>query len=300
VRTREEHVHQQNVNMYYARSSGEQTKFRPAVALMEVRTTGDVLRSNENLMLLNCSVNLMNRHYVTENFLDNHGRIEDVPLGYLAHILVGRNFYFPTGNEPAALIQLNWQQAFVVSGTSYVSYAAAASSLFGHSSPVESSIQWNLLAYSKLADGNTLVARVVSLNGLNWSPDRQLFLGSSSGLRGYNNFDLTGQKRLVYNIEDRFYLPGEVWIFRPGAALFVDGGSIWQEGGVFRNQQFHTSAGIGLRIENTKQQGSGVLRIDFAYNFDERKFGEIIISSTLLFSAFAEFGFISPMTTGLF
>jgi hypothetical protein len=77
-------------------------------------------------------------------------------------------------------------------------------------------------------------------------------------------------------------------------------GTVWNNSQDFSTLRLHSSVGIGLRIENIKQQGPGVIRIDVAYNFDKKRINGIVISSKVLFSAFNDFGFISPITTGLF
>jgi hypothetical protein len=69
---------------------------------------------------------------------------------------------------------------------------------------------------------------------------------------------------------------------------------MWMEEERFEQQRFHSSAGFGLRIENTKQSGSGIIRIDFAFNFDEKRFAQIIFSSDHLFRAFQNIENTSP------
>jgi outer membrane protein assembly factor BamA len=298
VRVRETYVHQQNLNGYYSLSFGRESIFRPSIAYVGVRTTGDSLRPNDNLGLVNVGLNFMDRKYVKGRFINNHGRVEDVPVGIFGNIVVGKNFYFPTGSEPQYLVQLDWQQAFTVGDNTYASYRLDGSSLFGRSSRNETVVEGNAGGYVRLGERNILAIRTAFIDGLRWSPDRQLFLGSNSGLRGYDNFTLTGQKLLNYSVEERVFFDNQIWIFRPGFTFFADGGSIWNYG-PFLDQQFHHSAGVGLRIENTKAQGLGIIRIDFAYNFDRRKFGQIILSGNLHFSAFNDFSFIAPTTTGL-
>jgi len=40
--------------------------------------------------------------------------------------------------------------------------------------------------------------------------------------------------------------------------------------------------------------GSGIIRIDFPFNFDDRRFTEVVISSDQLFKAFSDILFIAP------
>jgi hypothetical protein len=64
--------------------------------------------------------------------------------------------------------------------------------------------------------------------------------------------------------------------------------------------RWHSSAGFGIRVENMKATGTTALfRIDFAYNFDKRKFAEIIFTTDQLFSAFKPHNYRLPEIFGL-
>ena len=93
-------------------------------------------------------------------------------------------------------------------------------------------------------------------------------------------------------------------LHQPEPALLPGrGGSVsgWRDGlgqGIFAppgRQRFSNAAGIGLHIENTKVQGAGLIRIDWAINLDEQKPGQIIISSKLPFSAFLNLDGVSGL-----
>jgi hypothetical protein len=89
-----------------------------------------------------------------------------------------------------------------------------------------------------------------------------------------------------FNIEHRFFSDLEFLIFRLGSVFFFDTGMVWTQKDVFIKQRFHSSIGFGFRIENIKQSGSGILRIDFAFNLDQNRFAQVIFSSDHLFRAF--------------
>jgi len=95
-------------------------------------------------------------------------------------------------------------------------------------------------------------------------------------------------------LQYRIFTPLSFWIFNFGGELFVASGTAWPSGESVLRQQLHTSAGFGFRIENSAQQGSGIIRIDFPFNFDDRRFTEVVISSDQLFKAFSDILFIAP------
>ena len=300
TRVQENIIGRQLQTAFYSSSFGDELKWRPAIGIVRIHSSGPYLRSFDNLDLLNVSMNVMRRTYHERVFVDNHGRIEDVPEGILGNILVGRNFHLSHPDGPDYYLQANWLYSIAAGDFYYVSSTSSLNTYLGGTGHRETTLDGTLLQYMKPQSDQTLVARLSGTFGIDWSPERQMYLGTSNGLRGYNNFAFAGQHRLVYTLEYRYFSPASIWIFRPGATAFIDGGTIWDQDDNIRNQRFHHSVGLGLQIENTKQQGSGSIRIDLAYNADERRFAGIIISSGVFFSAFQDIGFISPVATGDF
>jgi len=168
----------------------------------------------------------------------------------------------------------------------YLGWEGSVTSYLGGSIGHETTLNLLLLNHVKVAELQTFLAWMTATAGFGWSDSRQILLGSSSGLRGYGEFDLAGDRRITYGIEHRIFSDIDIFIFRFGAAAFLDGGAAWfGEASPFK-QRFHHSAGVGLRIENTKLQGTGLLRIDVAMNLDRGQFSQVILSSTLPISAF--------------
>src|SRR5205823_1787405 len=120
---------------------------------------GTDLRPNDNLILVNFGLNFMHRRFTMERYLNNNGRIEDVATGYLGNIIIGRNFYYPNGNEPKLFVQASWQHAFGMADGWYLSYAIGGSSLFGNGSRNESVVQSSLVSYTKISERHVVVMR---------------------------------------------------------------------------------------------------------------------------------------------
>ncbi len=160
--------------------------------------------------------------------------------------------------------------------------------------PRDMTLDLELRYHQKWSQRHTFVTRLRYLRGDNWSPYRQLTLGGTNGLRGYDAYALSGRRLVLLNIEDRIFTPLELWIFRFGAVIFADFGDAWDTNEQFGIDQLHSSFGIGLRIENRIQSGSGILRIDFAFRPDKRGLAEVSVTTNQLFSAFTAIGFIPP------
>jgi hypothetical protein len=96
------------------------------------------------------------------------------------------------------------------------------------------------------------------------------------------------------HLQYRIFTPLSVWIFNFGCALFIASGTAWPSGESLSRQQLHTSAGFGFRIEDSARQGAGIIRIDFPFNCDDRRFTEVVNSSDQLFKAFSDIRYIAP------
>jgi hypothetical protein len=240
----------------------------------------------------------MQRDYTEQMYLNGNGIIEDVPQGFYGNVIVGKNFRFSHEDRPAWYVQAAWQHILFSSERFYLAYAIQQTGYLGGTGNSERTLFWSILQHFKPTNDQIYILRIESVVGSDWSPGRQLYLGTRTGLRGYDNYRFSGQRRLVYNLEYRLFRDERIWIFKPGAAFFFDGGTMCGESENLFSRRFYHSAGFGLRISNTKQQGIGILCVDFAYNFERKKFGEIIISSALPFSAFQGMGFSPPVSVG--
>ncbi len=123
-------------------------------------------------------------------------------------------------------------------------------------------------------------------------PYSQLYLGEDSGLRGYSVLEFIGSRNLLINIEDRFFSDLKIFFLRFGATAFFDTGKVWNGEGSFSNGKWHSSAGLGVRLGIPKMS-RGIIRIDFAFNMDEKKF------TTVSFSNGSYFSFLYPMEFGI-
>ncbi len=146
----------------------------------------------------------------------------------------------------------------------------------------------------KLVAG-ALAARFEQSNVWNWP--RYLFvpLDNLNGLRGYSRLENFGDNRMLFNLEYRLYPIMRIWLFDFGATAFYDIGSAWKQGVQLPDARFHSSAGFGIRISSANNRiDKGLLRLDLAYNFDEKRFSRLIISSQEAFDVFGTLDYRPP------
>jgi hypothetical protein len=293
---RDDYLDQENELLWLATSHGEQSKLQLGAAYYRLRTSSDsmALRPFDNVDFLIASVNFLGRQYYKGSYIENFGRIEDVPEGYFAGLAVGRNLHFTDAGAVDYFVRLVGQGSWRFGGGFSGNYNLTASSYFTGTTPAEETISATALHFWRYLPNQTFLARVTTTVGSHWSPTSQLTLGSFNGLRGYRTNDFVGQRMLVVNVEDRIFSLARLWFVKLGVAPFFDSGVVWNEGEGFGHERFHSAVGVGLQIESSKETGNGVFRIDLAYNMDQHRIG-LVFSLNHVFRAFSNMEFVPPI-----
>ena len=293
---RDDYLTQENQLLWLASSTGSDSKFQLGAAYYRLRSTSDsmALRPFDNVDFVIGSINFLGRNYYKGSYIENFGRVEDVPEGYLAGLAVGRNLHLSSAGSVDYFVRLIGQGSWRYGGGFSGSYTATATSYFIGREPNEETISATALHFWRLEPNQTLLARVTTTIGSHWAPSSQVTLGSFNGLRGYRNNEFTGQRLLVVNVEDRIFNIMRLWFFKLGLSPFFDSGVVWNEGEGFGHERFHSAVGIGLQIESAKEAGNGIFRIDLAYNMDQHRIG-LVLSFNQVFRAVTSMEFIPPI-----
>ena len=98
------------------------------------------------------------------------------------------------------------------------------------------------------------------------SGQENLLIGGSSGLRGFDNFFRTGNRKAVVNMEGRFFPNIEFLSAILGSVLFLDLGRTWKENESVSFDHFLIGGGAGLRIYLPRLGRKRVIRLDFGYS----------------------------------
>ena len=294
--TSESYLNQENEIGWVASSSGTDTKLQLAAAYVRTRSTADSMqaRAFDNVDLVIGQLSILRREYVKGNFIENFGRVEDVPLGYQAGIAIGRNLYLTHRGGVDYFVRVFGQSSFAVQDQLFASYQASVSTYVVGREANEMTVMATALHAWRVTPHQTLISRMTTTIGSQWAPTSQLTLGSFSGLRGYRNFQFSGQRLMLVNLEDRAFSGLSVWFLRLGGTFFFDSGMVWHEGEGPFGHRFHSDAGLGIRVESGKNLGSGIFRFDIAYNFERRSIG-IVLSTDHLFRGFSEMDFQPPI-----
>lgn len=101
---------------------------------------------------------------------------------------------------------------------------------------------------------------------INRSIENQLFLGGSTGLRGYPAKYLSGDTRYLFTAEERLFTDYNPFrLFHVGLVAFFDAGKVSSHDNTAPGDGWRTNIGLGLRLAPDKSDRGRVLHIDLGY-----------------------------------
>lgn len=118
----------------------------------------------------------------------------------------------------------------------------------------------------------TLAVHAAFDHGWRLDPSAPLTLGEVNGLRGYGLNQFSGDRRLLFNIEDRLFLWDQLLrLFDIGAVVFYDSGYVWPSSRSVKLADLKNSVGLGLRVAPTRSNNNSPVRIDLAYALSDNQ-----------------------------
>lgn len=206
--------------------------------------------------------------YVKETYIDRMERVEDFNLGNEFDLRAGW-MPVPAGSDRERWLWHVSDQQGLSFGPGRFALGALTASGRAAGGRWENALfaaSGNLFWKTETPGQQTFVAHAEGVTGRYLDRDSQVTLGGGSGLRGYKNDSFVGGKSVLFNVEDRFFIPGEFFhLMRFGGVLFFDTGSVIPEGHKFALRRFKSDVGVGLRVGATRSKAGAVGRIDLAY-----------------------------------
>jgi len=143
-------------------------------------------------------------------------------------------------------------------------------------SVLESEISW----YWKNIHNGQFLTQLSGVKGYKLYQDHNVVLDGDTGLRGYPSHFQTGDRKILFTMEQHFFGEREWFsLFHAGAAIFFDAGRAWGDtydptlAASANDQGWLKDIGVGLRFSPTrtgnKEEGShGVLHVDLVKPLD--------------------------------
>ncbi len=199
---------------------------------------------------------------------------------------IGRTEDFLMGTRLSASV--GWSDERFGADRNALLYSAAASRGFG--SIHKTSLFLSADGYGRIESGTTANALVnadvrfyhrqsekrlffMTLGataGQNLDLDNPVQLGGKTGLRGYPLRYQTGDSKMLFTIEQRYFTDWYPWrLFRVGGAIFADVGRAWGDNPLGEeNYGWLKNVGFGFRFAPTRFNARKTAHLDFAFPLD--------------------------------
>lgn len=125
----------------------------------------------------------------------------------------------------------------------------------------------NARIYNKQSEKRLFFITLVGTAGHDLDLDNPVQLGGSSGLRGYPLRYQSGDSKMLFTIEQRYFTDWYPFrLFRVGGAVFADVGRTWGDNPIGeKNFGWLADVGFGLRFAPTRFSTDKITHLDFAF-----------------------------------
>jgi hypothetical protein len=107
---------------------------------------------------------------------------------------------------------------------------------------------------------------------------RQFLLGEDNGLNGYPSFYYSGQARVLFEAEQRFFTGLEIGTIVPAMAVFANAGNTFPGYADLDWDRLHYAAGLGLRLGLTKSTQKLVNHVNLSWPIGEKELSGPVFS----------------------
>ncbi len=214
--------------------------------------------------LTGTAVDLSRFSYIKLHNIDGFQYTEDYILGYFAGARYARAFYsdFKGYHYDIAGAYLS---RYLSNGSNMARFDYGHTLWFRGDQILRHFTSLKAKYYHRLCDCITLAFQGTYSSDWDQQGRNNLTLGGTTGIRGYDKYFRTGNRRLVFNAETRIFTDLKLLSAIFGAAAFVDWGNVWKADQALTVSDFYASGGVGLRIGFEKST-KNVVRMDLAYS----------------------------------
>jgi hypothetical protein len=196
---------------------------------------------------------------------------EDVRIGPDLDILLGFGLKALGSDEDFQRLSSAVGWTFPWSRDGFVRISAGLGSRRQHGELIDNIATWSVRAAAPAVAGHIRFLARSSLS-TRWeeTQNRDLMIGSDTGLRGYGINEFSGQRSFNLQLEART-LPYAWWVLRVGGVTFYDLGGAANS---LQELSLHQDAGLGLRML-IPQTSAQLVKFDFAIPFDGVNRGKV-------------------------
>ncbi|MDQ7086891.1 MAG: BamA/TamA family outer membrane protein, partial [Acidobacteriota bacterium] len=199
--------------------------------------------------------------------LETARRVEDLDLSLDTGLALAVSA--PGSPDTGGRLRAWWRRGFGLSDRAFLQIGGShqGTRLRGGWVNVVTSAQVRL--FRRLTPHQTILVHAALDLGENLDGPSRFLLGGETGLRGYRSRAFDGNRRLLIDLEHRFFTPWEVLeTFRVGFVGFVEFGAAWDESESLTLGRVHPDVGFGLRLQAIPSSQATTLHLDLALPLD--------------------------------
>lgn len=208
--------------------------------------------------------------FVVERDLNQIQRVEDLNLGRQIHARLGFSSTAFGADQDQWIAEAGTSAGWRPGSGQLLLASVGGSTRWAENGAENLLVSGNLRWYMRTFGKHLLFASISGDLARQLDTEDQLLLGGDSGLRGYPLRFQTGDRRVLFTLEHRFFSDREIFhLATLGAAVFFDAGEAWyQDVKTSQERQLLKDVGVGLRLGSIRSSRGAVVHLDAAFPLD--------------------------------
>lgn len=237
---------------------------------METPSLQSVLPDNRRLVYPFIGLELLEDEFEITSNRDHIGRPEDFYMGKRLTARLGYADDHFGSDRDSIIYSVDASRGFGRIDSKALILSAMASGRIDDGDSANSITSIGARYYNPISDKRLFFMTLDARLGHNLDLNNPLELGGDSGLRGYPLRYQSGDRSVLYTIEERYFTDWYPFrLFRVGGALFADIGRTWGVNPVGGGSiGWLKDVGFGLRFGPTRASGHEVIHLDIAFPLD--------------------------------
>jgi outer membrane protein assembly factor BamA len=218
------------------------------------------------------AVEIVEDHFEKSKNHDQINTVEDRFLGTRFSARLGVAREDAGSDRDAWLVHIGAQTGIGDSSSNSLLLASALGGRLESGGVRGATLDLNARYYRHQSDRRRLYMGLAATYGKNLDLDEYLVLGGETGLRGYPLRFQSGDKRVLFTIEQRYFTNRYLFrLFHVGGAVFFDMGRAWGDSPVgVADNPWLKDIGVGLRFESGRSGLGRMIHVDLAVPLDDK------------------------------
>lgn len=226
-----------------------------------------LIPENRKLVYPFLGVEIVKNQFETAANTNQMGRTEDFFLGTRLTVSIGWSDRSFGADRDALIFSASIRRGFGTLKKTSLLLSTISSGRREGGNTANGRTTINARFYHRQSEKRLFFMSIEGTAGHDLDLDNPLYLGGQNGLRGYPLRYQTGDSKILFTIEQRYFTDWYPFrLFRVGGAVFADVGRTWGDNPIGeKNFGWLPDVGFGLRLTPTRFSTDKVGHLDFAF-----------------------------------